>query len=579
MSLKNKMEENMEALEIQVIFAENDREKHIQLKNFFNSFVKEFPKNLYGKLNVEAKYVRSIEDLLNQTEKKLVSTLCVFLNMNILRPNANKSSEELDGEFLFDVLSQQIPVIAYLSIIPNEVDTLWDENKSSIYWIDNNILFEDTKEKLLSKKINNRNIINYVFSNHPIFKYEYEGIKTQKIDLLFKQEKESHIQVNTEYSPLKKVIIHSPGDEINLPPPECDNYLFDHPVNAELFKHQHTKFKNSLKSYVERNNGEVLEATDILKSVLENDDILFYFINDLVQLHNLEKKYIRKLFSLYKNNPKRFIKMLIDGNLDEDRKERFIAPLPNFMFTRDWAFSIGEHIFVSKMNKSVRKREGLISSYILKYNFPNNYVDNDMLKLEKEDTIEGGDVMLLPQNVVLIGISDRTNLGAIKKLAKFLGKESKKESSQNFTVYAIKAPFNHKRSMHLDTYMGVFSQDSCVAYYDPLQMEDEFYRIGKDGKVEQVFYETLETMISKEFKLNMKIIWTYDEKDQFNDGCNIFTLEPFKYFSYEITKVTIDAVKNGFEEGVVEIVPIDGSELALARGGCHCMTLPLLREK
>ena len=108
MSLKNKMEENMEALEIQVIFAENDREKHIQLKNFFNSFVKEFPKNLYGKLNVEAKYVRSIEDLLNQTEKKLVSTLCVFLNMNILRPNANKSSEELDGEFLFDVLSQRM---------------------------------------------------------------------------------------------------------------------------------------------------------------------------------------------------------------------------------------------------------------------------------------------------------------------------------------------------------------------------------------------------------------------------------------------------------------------------------------
>lgn len=582
----------MRTIKTQIIFAEDNPARHVQLKHFYNSLVEEFPTKMSPKIQLEDKYVKSSENFFNQIEQQLISTLCVFLDLNLLSLNSAEAAKKLQGEFLLEVLSKRIPVIAYSSVSPAEFDTLWEVNQNGFFWLDSNVLFENSQEHAGLRKINIRNVINYIFSNHPIFKYEYGEHKTLKIDKIFKSigvnssnnflnlPDQVNVQVNTEYSPLKKVIIHSPGAEVDVPPLECDKYLIDQPVDANLFRSQHEKFKNSLRQEIgEKNNDDVLEASDLLKTVLEKDDILYDFIDDLVNLHNLDRKYIMELFFLFKETPDHFIKMVIDGYLDKNKKVRFIPPVPNFMFTRDWAFSIGQHIFVSKMNKPARKREGLISSYILKYNFPNHYVDNDMLELDEEDSIEGGDVLLLPQNIVLVGISDRTNLEAIRKVAKFLGTTSQKESSRHFRIYATAAPFRHKRSMHLDTFMGVFSQNGCVAYHNPLQNRNVFYKLGKDGEVEDIFFETLETMMMKEFKLNMKIVWAYDEMEQFNDGCNIFTIAPFKYFSYDMTKKTIGSVKMEFRNAGVTIIPVEGSELALARGGTHCMTLPILREE
>ncbi|MCP4150038.1 MAG: hypothetical protein GY757_19990 [bacterium] len=108
-----------------------------------------------------------------------------------------QAAKKLQGEFLLETLARRIPVIAYSPDSAADSETNWDGKENDFFWIAPKVLLEDANEKVGAKRIDIRNIINYIFSNHPLFKYEYGNQKAQQLDKIINGRKKILISSST----------------------------------------------------------------------------------------------------------------------------------------------------------------------------------------------------------------------------------------------------------------------------------------------------------------------------------------------------------------------------------------------
>ncbi len=409
------------------------------------------------------------------------------------------------------------------------------------------------------------------------------------------------INVRSEIGPLKKVLLHRPGNELlNLTPDSLSRLLFDDIPFLPDAQAEHDEFARALKE----NGIEVVYLEDLMASVLElSDDIEDKFIRQFIYEAGITTpKYKNLVYSYLKsfNNKKELVLKTMEGiKLEEiSRAKRdvekslvdlvseesdFLAdPMPNLYFTRDPFASAGNGVILNKMYSVTRNRETIYAEYIF------NYHPDFKGKLDKYYDrylpyhIEGGDVLNLNSHILAVGISQRTEAAAIDELAKNCFKDP---NCKIDTILAFNIP-ESRAFMHLDTVFTQIDYDKFTYHpgiMDTLQVfeitEGDIPDSDEDLNVKEVngsLEEILEKYLGREIEVipcagGEKIS---SEREQWNDGTNTLCIAPGVVVVYDRNNIT----NNILREHGLKVIEVSSAELSRGRGGPRCMSMPLIRE-
>lgn len=476
----------------------------------------------------------------------------------------------------------------------------------------------------------------------------------------------NRINVSSEVRKLRKVLIHSPDSGLGrVVPSKAQDWLFEDIVHLDtirageydyyikllLYSLDERKIKGRLFSIDAPENHrnfykpdhpdfyrseKVVELQVLLMDILEDAAIKSQLVASVCALEACSYEVQRRLMEY---TPSVLARLFFSGTSDESKL--IFPPIPNFIFTRDIGIVINDHILLNKPRKEARKRESLIAKYIFFHhpvfaNYRNNIIEltdtqhhfllpNDS-EVEKV-TLEGGDVMVVSKDHVLIGISERTNPEAAAQAASWL---FKKDVVNKVTV--IKIP-NKRDYMHIDTVFTQVKDDVWVMLGDfssermkGLQVDEIHHMLGiqpravheleihqfekGNGTAPRSFQSLEELLVDisvRDFGClpeKVRILlsgnnqFPYDAREQWTDSCNLLALGNGVVLGYDRNDKTTEAFRNaGFRVIAVEqlllqleeesvradeladiLVLMPSAELSRARGGFHCMSMPLLRD-
>ena len=136
----------------------------------------------------------------------------------------------------------------------------------------------------------------------------------------------------------------------------------------------------------------------------------------------------------------------------------YMNPMPNLYFSRDYSAAIGNGMTVNRMHFPARRRESLFMKYILQYN-PYFAGKNVPVWYDRDNrwSVEGGDEQVWNSETLAIGLSQRTEPGAIEKIAQRLLHDSSFKR-----IVALEIPKSHAL-MHLDTVLTAVDYKSIFA--------------------------------------------------------------------------------------------------------------------
>jgi arginine deiminase len=293
-----------------------------------------------------------------------------------------------------------------------------------------------------------------------------------------------------------------------------------------------------------------------------------------------------------------------------------LPPIPNYFFQRDPLVIVGERAIRCSMATPARLREPLLSGYVLslhpkfsspeggkfwfqefsaEYGRPSSYA-------RMRPTLEGGDVLVLREDLLAIGYSERTEKTTIERLAEAF--KTRKSPIKRIIVVAIPPQRSY---MHLDTVFTMISPDECLVY-GPMILPDgaeeaDVYEC--DLTKREITWTTEKDLLSalKTQKLDLKPVRCggddpiAERREQWTDGANAFALAPGVILMYDRNEATAAELgRTGYT--VVDeadlllgkeelelwkpnkkyVVLLAAHELSRARGGPRCMTMPLVRE-
>jgi arginine deiminase len=419
------------------------------------------------------------------------------------------------------------------------------------------------------------------------------------------------LHVTSEIGKLKRVLIHLPGREIDLMvPPMMNQLLFDDILYGQVAREEHRRFQQLILFVAD----EVLDIQDLLEEVLEEDDLKRVIVRDLARRNGLPR---RLMGWLQEQTPAALAEVLISGIPNEKKSSGNLPafdlyPVPNYFFMRDPQVVIGSGVVVSGMATQARRREALLSKYV--FQFHKSFRDQDVIFADfmgegperpirkSAPSIEGGDILIPRRDLLLIGITERTNRAGIELLARKL----KAADSGVKSIIAVELP-KQRSFMHLDTVFTQISQDECLIY-PPVILpsgQQPATVTSIDLTKREIGYAPQKSLLAalKKKGFDLKPIYCGGKKaidqqrEQWTDGANAFALGPGVVLTYERNVRTAEELAaNGYHIvyeddlllGRTELetwtdkkyaLQLQGHELSRARGGPRCMTMPLERDE
>ena len=496
--------------------------------------------------------------------------------------------------------------------------------------------------------------------------------------------------VSNEIGILRKILIHSPDGGIGkIVPKKFKEWLYDDTVHLSKMREEYDEYILLLlyfmdpekANYINQfeaaentnqkrtvfmpdkaayfNSDKVLDVQKILSDILEDKLIKIRLVAAICAIESCSQDIQNKLEKL---KAVELSKTLLTGVLKLKKAEKYIfPPIPNLIFTRDITIMIKDHILLSKSATQVRQRESIIAKYIslfhkqlfaktpkkvLEISSGSNFFLEDIeSQQEKIISIEGGDVMMIADNHLIIGCSERTTSSAANAI---LHKIWRIPSLAIEKISVITIPAT-RAQMHIDTIFTQIKKNAWIVYgeysqerkqarkstpknYASLLLGEQtsskvnklqivqFYKNKEESFLPSKNYfskqlkgleELLHQISVEDFgvpKSKVKIIYSgqdqfpYNEREQWTDSCNVLALKNGVVIGYDRNEKTIEAFKDpvhGLGFKVIKakkllrslqkgkdihqlkdtLILLSSAELSRARGGPHCMSMPLNRDK
>jgi len=496
------------------------------------------------------------------------------------------------------------------------------------------------------------------------------------------------LYVESELGTLRKIIIHSPDGGIGkiIPGTFSDN-LYDDIVHLKSMQKEYNHYVRLLLYFLDPekikyineceastknkgncfipgkkeyfNSDRVLEVQHLLEQIVKDENVKLRLISAVCSYEESSHKIQQQLEAI--NDAALLAKILISGILPKSAsgltEDQYIfPPIPNFIFTRDIGIMIKDHILLSRMATTARKRESLITKFLALYFLFKEDIskvievieDSDFFLYEEQErkarfiSIEGGDIMMIHPQHLIVGCSERTSSNAINEIIHTIF------SNENLGIEKISVIkiAKNRAQMHIDTIFTQVKRNMWVLYGrysehiiatenkvkqsylrrlmhqpDLIAIEEpevlQFYKSSNEKYTAEKDYslskklngieELLKQISIEDYNCkaeDVEIIYSggnefpYDDREQWTDSCNVVALKEGVIVGYDRNDFTANAFKKAgfdiittaelfkkFDEGLKPqslentLILLPSAELSRARGGPHCMSMPLLRDK
>lgn len=410
----------------------------------------------------------------------------------------------------------------------------------------------------------------------------------------------TRVRISSEIGALESIIVHRPGPEVELMgPEEAAEALYDDIIYLNGAAREHDQMVAALRQF-----ATVYPLETLLVETLEIPEARETILAGMVRLYDAPQ--LRGALDDLAGDTLAH-QLIVGTPMPRHTLGTFLHPMPyalpplyNLYFMRDAAMCVNERVVIGAMVNRARWGEALILRAIIDHH-PAISAAGYYLDGTRVDTpgvsIEGGDVQVLREDLVLIGMGERTSQAGIDLLLEGFNEVGK-------IRHVVVQPMPRARAyIHLDLVFTMIDRELCVIHEPVILGPDAIPPIHIELRGDQppkIRRGDNLLALLRDLDLPLEHVVTggcsplQQAREQWHKGTNFFALAPGKIIGYARNEYTCrELEQHGFAsvagrdvlEGTVDlhafdrvVVAMEGAELSRGGGGCRCMTMPIRRR-